>query len=124
LSELNDPRVLFSAERTLLAWNRTSQGLMAFGFVVERSGLLMNLAPEAPVNANATAMVFWAGMAFILLGVFAVIYSSRQYLATLRTLTREEFPAGYATHGGLILNVVVAVLGLVIAAGLYLNHTS
>jgi uncharacterized membrane protein YidH (DUF202 family) len=24
LSDLNDPRVLFAAERTLLAWNRTS----------------------------------------------------------------------------------------------------
>ncbi len=124
MSELNDPRVLFSAERTLLAWNRTSQGLMAFGFVVERSGLLFNLAPDAPMNAGATAMVFWAGMGFILLGVFAVIYSSRQYLTTLKTLTRAEFPPGYATHGGLILNMVVGVLGLIIAIGLYINHTS
>lgn len=123
MSELNDPRVLFSAERTLLAWNRTSQGLMAFGFVVERSGLLINLAPDPPASEGAVAMIFWAGMAFILLGVFAVFYSSRQYLVTLRTLTREEFPPGYATNGGLILNAVVAVLGLVIAAGLYINHT-
>ncbi|MFV9650307.1 YidH family protein [Pseudomonas citrulli] len=41
MSHLDDPRVFFAAERTLLAWNRTSLLLMAFGFVIERSGLLL-----------------------------------------------------------------------------------
>ena len=40
MSDLNDPRVLFAAERTLLAWNRTAAGLMAFGFLVDRAGEL------------------------------------------------------------------------------------
>ena len=40
MSVLDDPRVFFAAERTLLAWTRTSLTLMAFGFVVERFGLL------------------------------------------------------------------------------------
>ncbi len=32
MSDLKDPRVLFAAERTLLAWNRTNIGLNALSY--------------------------------------------------------------------------------------------
>ena len=35
MADLNDQRVFFAAERTLLVWNRASLSLMAFGFVIE-----------------------------------------------------------------------------------------
>jgi uncharacterized membrane protein YidH (DUF202 family) len=48
LSNLDDPRVLFAAERTLMAWSRTAAGLMAFGFLVDRTTLLLGAgAPRA-----------------------------------------------------------------------------
>ena len=47
MAELDDPRVLFAAERTLLAWSRTVAGLMAFGFLVDRAGLLVHGAAAA-----------------------------------------------------------------------------
>lgn len=43
MSDLNDPRVFFAAERTLMAWNRTGLTLMAFGFVLERFGLFLHM---------------------------------------------------------------------------------
>lgn len=36
MSCLNNPRVLFAAQRTLLAWQCSAIALMAFGFLVER----------------------------------------------------------------------------------------
>jgi uncharacterized membrane protein YidH (DUF202 family) len=39
LSDPNDPRVFFAAERTLMAWTRTALTLMGFGLALERFGL-------------------------------------------------------------------------------------
>jgi putative membrane protein len=39
MNEINDPRVYFAAERTLLAWIRTGLTVVGLGFVVARFGL-------------------------------------------------------------------------------------
>lgn len=48
MSDLKDPRVLLALERTLLAWNRSSLGLTAFGFLLERSSLLIHVLEPTP----------------------------------------------------------------------------
>ena len=71
MSDLNDPRVFFAAERTLLAWNRTSLSLMAFGFVIERFGLFVSiLMPQhdMPLQRVITNLVVAA------LGIVLAVY--------------------------------------------------
>ena len=116
MSDLNDPRVFFAAERTLLAWNRTSLSMMAFGFVIERFGLFLNfLMPQhsAPLQRGIS---FWTGLVFVLLGVFVAIASTFQYRKVLRTLKPIEIPDGYRSNLGVISNLVIATMGLVLVA--------
>lgn len=114
MSDLNDPRVFFAAERTLLAWNRTSLALMAFGFVIERFGLFVAiLMPQHSVPLQR-GLSFWTGLIFVLLGVFVAVSSTLQFRRVLRTLKPVEIPEGYRTSPGILTNLTVALLGLLL----------
>lgn len=115
MSDLNDPRVFFAAERTLLAWSRTSITVMVFGFVVERFGLLVHMFLPKGGEIIQRNLSFWVGLVFILFGVTLSILSTIQYLRVLKTLKKEEVPEGYWLHLGVVTNIVLAVLGILVA---------
>jgi putative membrane protein len=119
MSALNDPRVFFAAERTLLAWTRTSLTLMAFGFVVERFGLFIQMLLPQQSETLQRGLSFWIGLSFIILGAFASIAAVVQYRRFLRTLKPEEIPVSYLTHLGSWANLIVAILGVALSAYLF-----
>jgi len=119
MSELNDPRVFFAAERTLLAWNRTSLTLMAFGFVIERFGLFLHLLTPKPGMPVERGMSFWVGIAFILLGAYSAVAATLQYRKVLKTLKPIEIPESYSAANGAIVNLLVALLGLALVIYLF-----
>jgi putative membrane protein len=120
MSDLNDPRVFFAAERTLLAWNRTSLALMAFGFVIERFGLFLKLMMPKASTQLETSFSFWVGIAFVLLGAYISFASTRQYYTVLKTLKPIEIPDGYRTGNGVFTNLTVSVLGVALTAYLFI----
>lgn len=119
MSDLNDPRVLFAAERTLLAWNRTSLTFMAFGFMIERFGLFVHMLSPQNGGTLQRGFSFWIGLAFIVLGSLASAAAIVQYRTFIRTLKPVEIPEGYRINLGVVTTLVVAILGVALTIHLF-----
>ena len=118
MSDLNDPRVFFAAERTLMAWNRTGLTLMAFGFVLERFGLFLHMLRQDASGAGRD-LSFWIGVAFIVLALVVMGFSIVQFRRVLATLKPVEIPARYCTWSGIAMNLTVLLLGIALLVYLF-----
>jgi len=121
MTESSPLRDLFAAERTLLAWNRTSVSLMAFGFVVERFGLFLALVRRGDLGTFQRHASFFVGEGFVLLAVVVALLSMRQHRRVLRALGSGQ-AAGYDFRLGLWLNALVGLLGLGLSAYLVVGY--
>lgn len=115
MSELNDPRVLFAAERTLLAWVRTVAGLMAMGFLIDRTALIVG--GEGP----GVALAPWIGVSFVLSGVALSALSIVQYRRSIADLRPAEVPANYWVNLAPLTGAVGGLLGIALTAYLLLG---
>lgn len=115
MSYLDDPRVLFAAERTLLAWQRTAIALMGFGFVVERFGLFLRIVTNQPLSIAQRGASLWLGVALLLLGALMGVTSAIQFRQVMRGLGEKEIPRGYWVNMGVVLNFILAGIALVLA---------
>jgi len=116
MSYTPDPRVLFAAERTLLAWQRSAIALMAFGFVVERFGLFLQLVMRQPQLNGQRSFSLVFGVLLLALGAAVALISARQFVLVARSLDPAVVPPGYWTRLGVALNVIIALVALILAA--------
>jgi putative membrane protein len=111
-------------ERTFLAWVRTAIAVMAFGFLVERFDLFVEIA--APSLAGRTLWLHGqkfgnvAGLALIILGAAIVAIAAARFLTTAKVIDSAEVRPGPGTRFDVALAVLLALLGC--ALFVYLSH--
>ena len=111
-------------ERTFLAWVRTAIAVMAFGFVIERfdlflqvvapQGALKFVAPHSQTFANA------AGLAFVGIGVVMTVLAAVRFRRTQKEIDTEAEVQSSGGRFDLVLAILVGLLGA--ALFLYLAH--
>lgn len=111
-------------ERTFLAWVRTAIAVMAFGFLVERFDLFLELA--APSLAGRILSVPGqrfgneAGLALIILGTAIVAIAATRFLMTSKAIDSANVHAGPGSRFDLALAILLGLLGC--ALFIYLSH--
>jgi putative membrane protein len=117
----SDPRVLFAAERTLLAWQRSSIALMGFGFVIERFGLFLSALRGVPDYAGHHLVSLLVGVVLIIVGACVAFVAGVSYRRFVGTLPLDAIPSGYWVRFGFLINLAVAGLGLLLATCLLMG---
>ncbi len=102
-------------ERTFLAWVRTAIAVMAFGFVIERFDVFLQiaapqmasqqLAPHGQKFANA------AGLAFIGIGVVMIIIAGIRFAGIAKQIESEEAVPSPGERFDLALAALIGLLG-------------
>ena len=111
-SDLGTMRTVMAADRTLMAWVRTSLSMFSFGFTIykflEAAAQHETLRhPESPQRVG----LFLVGM-----GVLSLVLGVFSYWATLKDLQRtEEFRLG---RPSLLISAIMAVGGVILFIGI------
>jgi putative membrane protein len=103
-----DLRFLQANERTLLAWVRTGLALMAFGFVVARLSVWLQL--EHPERDNGSSGS-WLGVALVAAGTACHVVAAVRFVAARRALIAGHSIRPSAT-GPVAIAALVAALGI------------
>lgn len=107
---------LSSNERTYLAWLRTALSLIAFGFMLERFDLFLQMFAKAVPNEKALhpgVIGRDAGIGLVAVGVLVILLSTWEFVSTVRQIQSEREET-YDLRGVLAVGGVFLILSIII----------
>ena len=109
-------------ERTFRAWVRTAIAVMAFGFVIERFDLFLEVAApqlaQRQLSAHSQLFANVAGLAFIAIGVAVIALAGVRFLRTSKDIESEQDVPSSGARFDVALAMLIGLLG--VALFLYL----
>lgn len=115
-----EPRVFLSAERSLLAWNRTCLAMMGLGFVIERFGLFLRLLNPTRTELPRYGASYWVGLSLMGFAALLAVLSTISFRDIVATLGPREVPKTPFAYLGVVANIGIAVAGIGLTAFLAL----
>jgi putative membrane protein len=113
LSILALDRTVYSSERSLMAWMRTSVSLYTFGFTITKFMDYLGKQKNGGGNAEGLERL---GLVLILIGIVALVLAIIEHLKRVRTMKRlglEEPPRLYLPTVGAILLLAIGITTLI-----------
>jgi putative membrane protein len=112
-------------ERTFLAWIRTAIAVMAFGFLVERFDLFLQIAGQTlarkALSPTGQLVGNVAGLILIVLGAIMIVLSTWRFRRTAAAIDSPDTQAGPGERIDFLLAGLLTMLGS--ALFVYLAYT-
>lgn len=112
-------------ERTFLAWVRTAIAIMAFGFLVEKFDLFLEIATQSlagrPLSPGGQLVGNIAGLLLILLGGVVMVLATMRFRKTALDIASKEVRPGTGARIDVVLAGLLVLLGA--ALFVYLFYT-
>ncbi|RLC03702.1 MAG: hypothetical protein DRH34_05295 [Deltaproteobacteria bacterium] len=119
-TRVKNRRVHMANERTFLSWIRTSIGIMAFGFVIEKFSLPLDHAKIAVGDGSLIGhqSLTFLGVFLVAMGAFAGLLATYRFQKTERQIMEDTYQPSIVSD--ILIAILLAAIGILLSV--YLIH--
>ena len=114
MSNFNEANLYFSAERTMLSWQRTALSFIALGFGLERYAFIENVDLPNHINNIHHIIAECVGLSLLLVGAYIAFQASIHHKRFLKNINPSELPTHYFVLMGPLAGFTISLGGVLL----------